>query len=174
MILCWLNERLGLGYTGPLAAMLHNHSRSCPFCTKSGSASASLESLLRRESKRANIEASPFLCARIVKGIHNATPETEPRLGMQRLMFRLALPVAASVLIAFVLLNNVSTKQKSPVQSAKIDQPLPQSKPLLPAFPEISIKVADPLTTEMESLLADSRIAARSLAANFLPGSPEH
>jgi hypothetical protein len=108
-----------------------------------------------------------------VKDLQNAPSEMGAGAGIERLIFRLALPAAASVLIAFVMLHTGSTKQKSPIQSAKIEQPLPQSRQLLPAFPEIRIKVTDPLTTEMESLLADSRIAARSLAANFLPGTSE-
>jgi hypothetical protein len=173
MILCWLNERLGPRYAGPFAAVFHTHTRSCAFCRKSESASAKLESLLQRQSKTASIEPSPFLSARIVKNLQNATSEKVTRLGIGRLMVRLALPAAASMLIALVLLNTGSTKHPSPTQSARYEQPLPQAKPLLPAFPEISIKVADPLTTEMESLIADSRIAARSLAANFLPESQQ-
>jgi hypothetical protein len=108
-----------------------------------------------------------------VKDLQNVPVEKGARPGIERLIFHLALPAAASALIAFVLFHTGSTKQKSPIQAAKIEQPLPQSSQLLPTVPEIRIKVADPLTTEMESLLADSRIAARSLAANFLPGRSE-
>ncbi|MDB6040834.1 MAG: hypothetical protein JWM99_4675 [Verrucomicrobiales bacterium] len=169
MILCRLNEWLGPKYTGPFVAALHNHSRSCEICQRSERASASLASLLKVDSKRATAEPSPFLSARIVKGLHVVPSERGTRLGIDRSIYRLALPIAAGVVIAYALLSPSPTKERSPIQSVGIPQPEPQVKPSLPAFPEINIKVADPLTIEMESLLADSRIAARSLAANFLP-----
>jgi hypothetical protein len=169
MILCRLNEWLGPKYSGPFAAALHNHSRSCELCQRSERASTSLTRLLDADSKRTIAEPSPFLSARIVKGLQASTPEMGTRLGIDRFIYRLALPIAASVVIAFALLSPSPTKERSPIQSVGIRQPEPQARPLLPVFPEINIKVADPLTIEMESLLADSRIAARSLAANFLP-----
>ena len=173
MILCRLNDWLGPKYTGPFAAALRNHSRVCEFCHRSARASTSLTKLLETDSKRAFVEPSPFLSARIVKGLHVATPARETRPGIDRFIYRLALPIAASVVLAYALLNPSPTKEKSPIQSVGIREPEPQAKPLLPAFSEINLKVADPLTIEMESLLADSRLAARSLAANFLPGPLE-
>lgn len=173
MIFCRLNNWLGPKYTGPFAAALRSHARECEFCQKSGQTTASLTRLLETNSKRVTVEPSPFLSARIVKGLHAVTPEMGTRLETNRFIYRLALPIAASIVLAYALLTPSPTKEKSPAQSVGVRQPALNDKPLLPKFPEINLKVADPLTIEMESLLADSRLAARSLAANFLPGPLE-
>jgi len=172
MILCWLNELFGTKGSGPLSATLRKHTESCAACRHSARNTTALENLLMKDSQTFAARPSPFLQRRIIDSVQNPGSVPKAALTLQTLLFRLAGPVSACALLALVLFglsqkNNVNSRQPDPVKLTM----LPPVQ--LPIIPSIKIKVEDPLTIEMQSLVADSMNAARSLAANFLPANLE-
>ena len=167
MILCWLNELLGSSDKGFLSAALHRHRQSCATCRRSSQNTKALENLLGKDFQISGKSPSPFLPKRIIESVQKTDLHLKPALPGQMFVWRLALPVGICAVFAFVLFelsrkNNPQPDRRDSTQLAKVES-------VHLAFPPIHIRVEDPLTLEMQSLLADSKNAARSLAANFLP-----
>jgi hypothetical protein len=161
MILCWLNQRFG-----PLNVTLQRHRASCSACRKSELQLRQLEELLTSESRGLGVEPSSLLQTRIMNSV--ATTRA-PKIAGVSFLLRLALPAACCIAIALFLFKPRPVDQASASRAGTVALAPTRTEAVLPEFPKINLKVVDPLTKEMQSLLADSRNAARSLAANFLP-----
>jgi len=99
-------------------------------------------------------EPPPFMHARIMNSLK--APEVAKRLGVRRFFAALAF------VTTIILITALIPRAQKPLQVA-IE---------IPQVPKITIPPNASLQQEMENLKADTRNAARALAANFLPSQP--
>ena len=107
-----------------------------------------------RASKPPVAEPPPYLHSRIMNSIK--APEAAKRSGVWR--FSAALAIAAVTIGAIIILNRAPETQQVAID--------------LPSIPKVTVSAENSLQAEMENLKADTRNAARALAANFLPSQP--
>jgi hypothetical protein len=117
-----------------------------------------LEESLRSQKPQA--EAPPFLRIRIMNSIEAAEVAKSRACGRVRRFYAAfgLVAVAIAIAIAITVQNRPSQPQQVAIE--------------IPSIPKISIPAENSLQSEMENLKADTRNAARALAANFLPSQP--
>ena len=99
-------------------------------------------------------EPPPFMHARIMNLIK--APEVAKRPGVRR--FYAALVFVTAVVLLAALIPRAQKPQQVAIE--------------IPKVPEITLPPSASLQQEIENLKADTRNAARALAANFLPSQP--
>jgi hypothetical protein len=158
MIRCWLNSfalTRHLEEGAEISENLRAHLASCETCRATALAQREVISMLSVEIP--SVAEPPFLKARILNAVKATQPSRRPPLWP-------AWGLAAAVVVVPIFLL---PRREAKVATAE------WKFPKLEATSGIKAVAAPlPIETEFENLKADTRNAARALAANFLPSQP--
>jgi hypothetical protein len=151
MIGCLIHRatlRRHLDESQPLTAPARAHLAECPRCAGMVASHRVVISTLKNRAP----QEAPFLGARIMNGVRTASPEKKNWKPAWAL-------VTAALVVAAVLVNIGQPKNPTVVTMTipKLELPAPMQLPI---------------ESELENLKADTRNAARALAASFLPDQP--
>jgi hypothetical protein len=128
-----------------------------------------LEALLRKGSVHQAVTPPTALSGDVMRAVRHergaSAPEAKPSFSAS---WRMA-PVFGACALALTL--TILLRPPSPsVPKSRSPEPVALN---LPAMPKLNLDMEDPLSREWRDLVSDSRNAARSLAANFLPSNVE-
>jgi len=167
MLKCWIHKLRAFG----AGHQKDGHVAGCPQCAEEERAVASIEERLRNSVPRAEI---PFgftnrVFSRIARG-----PEREPRAQSFPWM-RMAMGTGFILLGSFVIHKTSTKPATEPVLAAQ--QGNSSRDVVFANLPRISsqeigqltVRLDQPLETELQSVISDTRQAIQFVASNFIP-----
>lgn len=172
---CWLHKRVAAFNAGSLSQLpstTRRHLESCPACRRAAESSERIGRALASSARSETVAPGRPLHARVVANLARpSAPEPAPRLFAG---WGMAVGACASLALAAWLGYGSrlspwgEAKSRVGSDSAAVPVALAYFAPG-EKWLEAAKRLDDPLEKEMESLLADTKSAFKTLAHNFVP-----
>ena len=178
MIACWKIRRtisncVDAGVSLPAATQ--EHIAHCSACRDQYQSESAIARQLAADAAAHKREVSPFLHAKIMASIHNPQHETVGYRSRLAPFWSLALGTACVLLAGIVWLRNPALLHPPTPHLANNQKPAATESALAIEWPkqfalrDLPARLDEPLETEMDRVVKDTRTAMNSLADNFLP-----